>query len=81
MKKKMRISYGYFHRTSRDSARSTRHNSADSVPTSDLLSIKEVAIRTTLSHTINISWIFYYACSLVFDIQCTRYKNAFNNRF
>ena len=25
--------------------------------------------------------IYYYTCSLVINIQCTRYKNAFNKRF
>ena len=59
----------------------TRHNPADSVPTSNLVCIKEVAIRTTFSHMINIAGIIYYICGLVTDIQCTRYKNAFKKRF
>ena len=59
----------------------TRHNSADSVPTSNLVCIKEVVIRTTFSYVINIAGIINYSCSLVIDIQCTRYKNAFNKRF
>ena len=48
----------------------TRHNSADSVPTSNL-------IRTTFC----IAGIIYHICNLVADIECTRYKNAFNKRF
>ena len=59
----------------------TRHNSNDSVPISNLVCIKEVAIRTTYRHTINIAGIIYYTCSLVIDIQCTRYENAFHKRF
>ena len=59
----------------------TRHNSADSVPVSHLVCIREVAIRVTFSHMINITGIIYYTCSLFIDIQCTRYKNAFNKRF
>ena len=55
----------------------TRHNSADSVPTSNLVFIKEVTIRTTLC----IAGLIYYTCNLVTDIQCTGYKNAFNERF
>ena len=55
----------------------TRHNSADSVRTSNLICIKEVAIRTTFC----IAEIIYYSCNLVTEIQCTRYKNAFNKRF
>ena len=55
----------------------TRHNSADSVPTSNLVCIKEVAIRTTFC----IVGIIYYTCNLATDIQCTRYKNACNKRF
>ena len=54
----------------------TRHNSADSVPTSNLVCIKEVAIRTTFC----IAGIIYYTCNLATDIQCTGYKNAFNKR-
>ena len=60
-----------------NTARCTRHNSDDSVPTSNLVCIKEVAIRTTFC----IAGIIYYTCNLVIDIQCTRYKNAFNKRF
>ena len=59
----------------------TRHNSADSVPTSNLVCIEEVTIRTTFSHMINIAGTIYDTCSLVIDIQCSRYKNAFNKRF
>ena len=59
----------------------TRHISADSVPTSNLFCIKEVAIRTTFSHMIDIAEIIYHTCSLVIDIECSRYKNAFNKRF
>ena len=55
----------------------TRHNSADSVPTSNLVCITEVAIRTTFC----IAGIIYYTCNLVTDSQCNRYKNAFNKRF
>ena len=58
----------------------TRHNSADSVPTSNLVCIKEVAIRTYFSHVINIARIIYCTCSLVIDIQRISYKNAFNKR-
>ena len=59
----------------------TRHSSADSVPTSNLVCIKEVAVRTNLSQMNNIAGIIYYTCSLVLDIQCTRYKNAPKKRF
>ena len=55
----------------------TRHNSADSLPTSNLVCIKEVAIRTTFS----IVGRIYYTCNLVTEIQCTRYKNGLNKRF
>ena len=55
----------------------TRHNLADSVPTSNLVCNTEVAIRTTFC----IAGIIYYTCNLVNDIQCTRCKNAFNKRF
>ena len=55
----------------------TRHNSANSVPTSNLVCIKEVAIRTTFC----IAGIINYTCNLATDIQCTLYKNAFNKRF
>ena len=58
----------------------TRHNSADSVPTSNLVCIKEVAIRITFSHLINIAGIIYI-CGLVINMQCACYKNAFNKRF
>ena len=58
----------------------TRHNSADSVSTSNLVCIKEVAIRTTFSHMVNIAGIIYYNCSLLIDIKCTRYTNAFKRR-
>ena len=53
------------------SSQVTRHNSADSIPTPNLVCIKEVAIRTTFSHMINIAEIIYNTCSLVIDIQCT----------
>ena len=59
----------------------TRHNSADSVPTSNLACITEVTIRTTFSHMINIAGIMCYTCSLVIDIQCVRNKNDFNKPF
>ena len=49
----------------------TSHNLADSVPTSNRVCIKEVTIRTTFSHMINISRIIYYTCSIVIDIQIT----------
>ena len=39
----------------------TRHNSADSVPTSNLVCIKEVAIRTTFC----IAGLIYYTWYLV----------------
>ena len=55
----------------------TRHKSADSVPTSNLVCIKEVASRTTFC----VAGITYYTCDLVINIRCTRYKNAFNKRF
>ena len=57
--------------------RTTRHNSSDSIPTSDLVCIKEVAIRTTFC----IAEIIYHTFNLVFDIQCTSYKNTFDKRF
>ena len=59
----------------------TRHNSADSVPTSNLAYIKEVTIRTTFSHVINIDGIIYYTCSLVIDIQHTGYIMPLTNFF
>ena len=55
----------------------TPHKSADSVPTSNLVCIKEVTIRTTFC----IAGIIYYTCNLVTGVQCTRYKNAFNKSF
>ena len=55
----------------------TRHNSADFIPTSNLVCITEVAIRTTLC----IAGIIYYTCNLVTNSQCTHSKNAFNKRF
>ena len=42
----------------------SRHNSADSVPTSNLVYIKEVAIRTTFC----IAGLIYYICYLDTDI-------------
>ena len=48
----------------------TRHNSADSVPTSNLVCIEEVAIRTTFC----VTGIIYYTRNFVIDIQCSRYK-------
>ena len=45
----------------------SRHNSADSVPTSNLVCITEVAIRTTFC----IVGIIFYTCNFVIDIQCT----------
>ena len=62
---------------SKTEAVTTRHNSADSIPTSNFVCIKEVAIRTTLC----IAGLIYYTCNLVTDVQCTRYENAFNKRF
>ena len=53
-----------------------RHNSAVSVSASNLVCIKEVAIRTTFC----IVEIINCTCSLVIDIQCTRCKNAFKKR-
>ena len=44
----------------------TRNNSADSVSSSIL--------RSPLGRIITIAGIIYYTCSLVIDIQCTRYK-------
>ena len=46
------------------------------VPTSNLVCIKEVAIRTNFC----IAGIIYYTCYLVNDIQCAPYHNAFNKR-
>ena len=45
---------------------SIRQNSADSVPTSNLVCIMEVAIRTTFCN----AGIIYYTCNFVIDIQC-----------
>ena len=61
--------------------RNARHNSADSIPTSNLVCNKEVAIRTTFSHMINIAEIIDYTCSLVIDIQRARKKkkDVFND--
>ena len=59
----------------------TRGTPNDSVPTSNLDCVKEVAIGTTFSHMINIAGIIYYTYSLVIDNQCTRYKNAFKKCF
>ena len=55
---------------------STCHNSADSVSTSNIVCVKEVATRSTFY----IAGIMFYTCNLVTDIQCTRYKNTFNKR-
>ena len=55
----------------------TNHDSEDSVLTSNLVCMKEVAIRSIFC----VAGIIYYTCNLVIDIQCTRYKNAFNKRF
>ena len=55
----------------------THHNSADSVPTSNLVCIQEVVTRITFC----VAGIIYYTCNLVTDIQCTCYKNAFNEHF
>ena len=49
--------------------------------TSILVCIKEVAVRTTFSHMINTAGTIYYTCTLVIDIHCTRYKNAFKKLF
>ena len=57
-------------------ALATRHDSVDSVSTSNLVCIKEVQIRTTF----NIAGIIYYTCSVIIDIQITRYKITFNER-
>ena len=59
----------------------TGHNSANSILTSNLVCIKEVAIRTTFSYIINTAGIIYYTCSLIIDIQCTHYENVFNKLF
>ena len=50
----------------------TRHNSADSVPTSNLVCIGSPL--ELLSVTWSILLKIYFICSLVVDIQCTRYK-------
>ena len=44
----------------------TRHNSADSVPTPKLVCIREVAIRTTFSHMINVAGMIYYTYCIAF---------------
>ena len=48
----------------------THHNSANSVPTSNLVRIKEVVIRTTVF----IAGIIYYTCNLVliFNVPVTK---------
>ena len=53
---------------------STRHNSAEG-------GMKEVAIRNTFSHMINIAGIIPYAWNIVIDIQCTRYQMPSTNVF
>ena len=73
----------HFNRHSRfwaclDGCNGTSHSPADSVSTSNLVCIKEVAIRTTSSHMINIARIIYYT---YIYIRCIRYKNAFNKHF
>ena len=57
----------------------TRHNSADSVPTSNFDCIKKVAIRTTFSHMINIAGIIYYTL-LTFKLPVIKMPltNVFN---
>ena len=40
------------------------------LPSSNLVCIKEVTIRTTFSYMINIAAIIYYIGSLVIDIHC-----------
>ena len=44
------------------------HNSANSALTSNLVCVKEIAIKTTCGHMISIAGIIYYTCSLVIDI-------------
>ena len=53
------------------------------VPLSTVLIIATFSFSTfpQNSHMINIAGIIYYTCSLVIDIQCTCYNNAFNKRF
>ena len=53
----------------------TRHNSADSVPTSNLV------FRRSPLELLSLAGIIYYPCSLIIGILCTSYKNAFNKRF
>ena len=53
----------------------TRYNSADSVPTSNLVCTKEVAPRTTFY----IADIIWYTFNLVNEIQYTRYKMPSKN--
>ena len=67
--------------TATHKSHNTRHNSADSVPKYNIVCFKRVTIRTTFIHVLNIAGIIYYTCSLVIDIQCTRYKNTFNKSF
>ena len=72
----------------------TRHNSADSVSTSNFVCIKEVAIRTTFSYMINIAGIIYTLLTFnvpvmemhstyVFDKLCfkTTLLRSFLNKF
>ena len=49
----------------------TRHNLANSVTSSNHVCIKEVAIRITFSHMINIAGIIYCTLSLPTDIHCS----------
>ena len=55
----------------------TRHNSADSVPTWNLICKKEVAIKTNFNHIINIAGIIYYACSLFIELNVPVIKDVF----
>ena len=52
----------------------TRHNSADSIPTSNLVCMLEVAIKTIFSQIINIAGIIFHTYSLVIDTQNTLIK-------
>ena len=47
--------------------------------TSNLVCVKEVAIKSTFSHMINIAGIIYDTCSVVIDIQCTPCKTFLTN--
>ena len=38
-------------------------------------------LRRSPLELLSIAGIIYYTCSLIIDIRCTRYKNAFNKRF